>query len=146
MLRQVLRPKASLVHCYRGLFVIRSQTRTGRAESTLPNQPRRLLRMKRRRHVYRRHTMSAMELRVAKRDHMSAVANLGRRTTLRRSSSSLDRRSTIRRHGTMTSVSGMNHTPSPPPASVSPASPPLTADGSAKDFVSASQGELASFR
>ena len=67
--------------------------------------------MKRRRHVYRRHTMSAMELRVAKRDHMSAVANLGRRTTLRRSSSSLDRRSTIRRHGTMTSVSGMNHTP-----------------------------------
>jgi hypothetical protein len=52
-----------------------------------------------------------MELRVAKRDHMSAVAALGRRATLRRSSSSLDRRSTIRRHGTMTSVSGMNQTP-----------------------------------
>ncbi|KAL6641335.1 hypothetical protein ACP70R_019516 [Stipagrostis hirtigluma subsp. patula] len=56
------------------------------------------------------HTMKAMELRVVKRLHMSAVAILGR-AMLRRSSSSLDRRITIRRHGTKTSVSGMNHRP-----------------------------------
>nr|CAB3495461.1 unnamed protein product [Digitaria exilis] len=55
--------------------------------------------------------MKAMELRVAKRAHMSAVASLGRAAMLRRSSSSLDRRSTIRRHGTRTSVRGINHTP-----------------------------------
>jgi hypothetical protein len=55
--------------------------------------------------------MKAMELRVAKRFHMSAVVRLGRVIMLRRSSSNLDRRSTIRRHGTMTSVRGMSQMP-----------------------------------
>jgi len=55
--------------------------------------------------------MKAMELRVAKRVHMSAVGSLGLVIMLRRSSSSLDRRSTIRRHGTRKNVSGMSHTP-----------------------------------